>query len=55
MAKGGFLPHSQDDLPYYLYIQAYDKKDFDLTPYFDKTFDFIEKYREKTNVLSSLT
>lgn len=51
MAKGGFLPHSQEDLPYYLYIQAEDKKEFDLSPHFDRTFDFIEKYRKKTNVI----
>jgi hypothetical protein len=41
MAKGGFLPHSNEDLPNYLYIQAYDKQDFDLSPFFEPTFEFL--------------
>ena len=50
MAKGGFLSHSEEDLPNYLYIQAYDKHDFDLTPYFETTYEFIERHRKRTNV-----
>lgn len=52
MAKGGYLPHSQEELPNYLYIQAYDSKNYDLSPYFDRTYDFIDKNRKKTNVAS---
>lgn len=55
MAKGGFLSHSSQDLPNYLYIQAYDRQDFDLTPYFETTYEFIEKHRHHTNVSPALT
>ena len=51
VAKGAFLSHSKEILPNYLYIPAYDHPDFDLTEYFDKSYEFIEKASKKSNIL----
>jgi len=50
VARGGFLTHSQDDLPNYMYLPALDCKEFDLAAHFCRTFDFIDRNRKKSNV-----
>jgi len=50
-AKSGFLQYDKNIIEDYLYIPADDYEQFDLSQYFQKAYDFIEKNRKKTNVL----
>ena len=50
MARGAFLKHSEIDIPNYLYIPAEDNEKFDISIYFEKTFEFIDKNIIKSNV-----
>ena len=49
--RGGNLYHSPSLIPYYLYLEADDHEDYDISVHFDQTFDFIDDARKKTNVL----
>lgn len=50
-ARSGFIDYDKNDVEHYLYIPADDHQDFNLMPFFDQTFTFIEATRKKTNVL----
>ena len=51
VAKGAFLAHDEVVLPNYLYIPAEDVPEFQLAPYFSKSYDFIDRNLLRTNVL----
>jgi protein-tyrosine phosphatase len=51
VARGGFLPHPDSELPNYMYLPADDKHDFNIAGYFEKTYGFIDKQLSRTNVL----
>lgn len=50
VARGAFLHYSNDELPNYLYIPAEDHEGYKLDTYFDRTYDFIHKNLQRTNV-----
>ena len=50
-AKSGFIQYDKTIIEDYLYIPADDYEQFDLSQFFQKACDFIEKNRKKTNVL----
>jgi len=51
VARSGFLKHSKEDIPFYLYIPAEDHEDYQLHRFFEETYNFIERCRKETNVL----
>lgn len=51
VAKGCWVQHDKNIIPYYMYLPLEDKKNFDIAQHFPKCFNFIEKSREKTNIL----
>ena len=51
VARGAFLNHDEAFLPNYLYIPAEDIPEFQLAPYFGKSYDFIDRNLLRTNVL----
>ena len=50
-AKDIFLDHPKTDIPHYLYIPGEDHERFNLSVYFDRCADFIDKVLKETNVL----
>ncbi len=50
-ARSGFLQYDKSIVSDYLYIPADDYEQFDLSQYFQKAYDFIEKNRKQANVL----
>lgn len=50
-ARDIYLNHPQTEIPHYLYIPGEDHERFNLSIYFDKSADFIDKVLKETNVL----
>lgn len=50
-ARGHLLNHSENVLPWYLYVPADDHHDFNISRFFEESYDFIDKCLLKTNVL----
>ena len=54
VARGAFLNHDEAFLPNYLYIPAEDIPEFQLAPYFGKSYDFIDRNLLRTNVSTAV-
>jgi hypothetical protein len=41
VARNGLLAHRREDVPHYLYIPMEDQEEFEISKYFNCTYDFI--------------